>query len=215
MKTLPEARELAQAMVDIGKDCGRKISAVITAMDAPLGAAVGNALEVVEAIEVLQGAGPADIRQLSIELTAQILMLAKDMDKKQAKEMAATSLDDGTALGKFNQMIKAQGGIIPLSFAEANIVRPLTSPCEGYIGRINGQICGHAAHICSAANTDPLAGIIFTKKIGDYVGKGETLAYLHTNDNKTAMEAEELLKTAYSFANEKPEDMPLIYEIIT
>jgi len=215
MKSLPEAQELARVMVDIGKDCGRNMSAVITAMDAPLGQAVGNALEVAEAIDVLKGAGPTDVRDLSIELTAQILSLAKGMDISQAREKAAATLDDGTAFAKFTDMVEAQGGNIPTQFVGANIVRPLPAPKSGYISTINGQICGHAAHICSTANTDLSAGIIFIKKPGDYVEAGEALAYLHSNDEAAISQAQALLLTAYDFSDEKSAEIPLIYEIIS
>ena len=218
MKSLPEARQLAQVMVDIGKDCGRKMSAVITAMDAPLGYAVGNALEVIEAVEVLKGEEKGEIRDLSIELTAHILHLAKGLDLDKARENAAGVLDDGTAFKKFAEMVEKQGGNTEYIHDTTKFILPrmtaLPSPQKAYIQAINGEICGHAAHICSAQNTDLLSGIIFGAKPGDFVAKGQPLAHLYTDDPAVAAQALALLETAYTFSDTPPEKTPLVYEVI-
>jgi len=215
MKSLPEARELARIMVDIGKDCGRKMAAVVTAMDAPLGYAVGNGLEVSEAIRCLQGGGPDDIRVLSIELTAHILMLAKDINEDEARKMAADTLDNGAALAKFMEMAVAQGADEHFELELSAHRTGIHAPRAGYITAMDGEVCGHAAHICSNGNSDMTAGIVFQKKTGDYVEQGETVAYLLSNDPAALEQARALLETAYTLGDAKPADVPLVYEVIT
>jgi pyrimidine-nucleoside phosphorylase len=219
MKDLDSARQLARIMVDIGRDCGRNMSAVITAMNAPLGRAVGNAIEVIEAIQVLKGDGPDDIKILSIELVAQILTLAKGLNAHEAKKIAEASLTSGAAFNKFVEMVAAQSGdtayIHDTSlFPRSRPLDFLLSPETGYIDSINGQICGLAANICSIGNTDLFAGIHFEKKTGDFVEQGQPLAILRSNDPNALKKAQELLVTAYNFADTKPAEIPLIHEII-
>ncbi|MCL2855417.1 MAG: thymidine phosphorylase [Defluviitaleaceae bacterium] len=200
MKTLEDARHLAQIMVDIGKDCGRKVAAVLTAMDAPLGNAVGDGVEVLEAIDVLNGAGPDDIRELSVQLTAQIYSLAKDVDVDAARKLAEATLADGMAFEKFQQMVKVQGG--QLDEIAKTPSSPFVAPQTGYIFAMDGEICGMAAHLVD--------GITFHKKLGNWVEQGEVLALIHGNNPKTP----EMLAKAYTFAQTKPTPTPLIYEII-
>jgi pyrimidine-nucleoside phosphorylase len=219
MKTLEEARELAQVMVDIGRDCGRSMAAVLTCMDAPLGQAVGNGLEVAEAVDVLKGGGPEDIKELSIELTAGILAMAKDIPLEKAREMASATLKDGRAFNKFVEMVSAQGGDIsyiqnPAMFMSATVT-PLTSPVSGYVCAMNGELCGTASHIlghCPMGLHDPAAGIIFHKKIGDRVEKGETLADLHSDIPEAIQESLQMLTAAYTFSDTKPKIGPLVLE---
>ena len=220
MKSLDEARELAQIMVGIGKACGKCVAAVLTKMDAPLGRAVGNGVEVVEAVEVLKGAGNAEIRELSIELAAQIISLAQNKDLALAKGIAARTLDDGTALKKFEEMVQSQGGNVAhvhdsSLFGMCQNIIPFTALQTGYIAEINGEICGHTAYIATKGNTDLQAGIMFEKKPGDKVQIGDTLAYIHANDKNAANEAKSLLQTAYKFSEDKPETASLVYEVIS
>jgi len=205
MKTHEEARQLAQVMVDIGRDCGRNMAAVITAMDAPLGRAVGNASEVAEAADVLRGDGPNDIKELSVELTAQILMIAKDMDETKARKAAQNCIDDGSAYKRFERMVLAQGGSLEYIDNWASDVQctPLRAVKAGCIDIMNGQACGHASRMVD--------DIIFIKKTGDYVDEGEIIAEIYGANPNPAME---LLDTAYKYSDVKPKQNPLIYEII-
>ncbi|MDR2166955.1 MAG: thymidine phosphorylase [Clostridiales bacterium] len=212
MKNLDEARQLARIMVDIGRDCGRNMSAVLTAMDAPLGRAVGNAVEVIEAVEVLRGGGSEDVKTLSIELVAQILVLAEGHGESEARAMAVNALTSGAAFDKFAEMVAAQGGDVAYIhdtslFPKPKHILTLTAPQSGYVDALNGQICGFAAHTSGE-------GIIFEKKTGDIVARGCALAYIHSNDLNAAKEAHDLLLKAYKFSESKPKEIPLIYEII-
>lgn len=195
MKTLEEARHLAQIMVDIGRDCGRKVSAVITPMDAPLGNAVGTGVEVLEALEVLKNKGPADIRELSVKLSAQILSLAFDIKEDAACGLAEEVLQNGKAYQKFCEMVKEQGGNLDelVNKVYHNTIH-LKSPKTGYITHMNGEICGMAAH-----KTD---GIIFHKKPGDHVIKGQTLAHIYPNQFTDVDKTLEDLLASLRFANE-------------
>jgi len=207
MKTLEEARNLAQIMVDIGKDCGRKVSAVLTAMDAPLGNAVGNGVEVLEAVEVLQNKGPTDIRELSVELTTQILSLAKGVEESVARDLAEGVLQNGSAYEKFRQMVEEQGGNLEGITSKApHKITQLKAPQTGHIVQMYGEICGMVAH-----KTD---GIIFHKKLGDYVVEGQTLADVYLSEFSDEDNILESLSKAYTIATEKPLAAPLIYEII-
>ncbi|MCL2574844.1 MAG: thymidine phosphorylase [Defluviitaleaceae bacterium] len=205
MKTHEEARQLAQVMVDIGRDCGRNMSAVITAMDAPLGYAVGNASEVAEAVDVLRGEGPEDIRILSIELTAQILVQALKIDEETARKKAQDCIDDGSAFDRLLRMVIAQDGDLS-AISDWYADKPMMevkSPKTGYISAMDGQICGHASRMVD--------DILFIKKTGDYVEKGEAIAQIYGENLQPSID---LITTAYTFADAKPTQTSLIYEII-
>jgi len=221
MKTIETSKALATEMVRIGNNAGRKTIAVISDMDQPLGYAVGNALEVKEAIATLNGNGPSDFTELCMAMGSQMLIaggFAKD--NADAREQLQKVIDDGSALDKLAEFVKAQGGdssyvYNPEKLCHAEKEIEVLSPFEGYISHI---VCDEVG-ICSMilgggretkeSDIDLSVGIILNKKVGDYVKKGELLATIHSNDDsKTKVCMERLLKT-YSFS-----DKPVIKENI-
>jgi len=215
MKTLDEAKELASLMVKIGRAAGKPTMALITDMDTPLGYAVGNALEVREAVEVMEGRGPEDLRKICIALTEAMLELADNSD--------SVSLDDGKALKKFRWMIEQQG-VQPNgldSLPTADVIHTVFAPQSGYIHSMDSEAIGIAACILGAGRDAPdaaidfAAGILLRKKTGDFAQAGEALAELHTSDKRLLVEAEKILLAAYRFSDISPPEKPLILARIT
>lgn len=222
-KTPEISRELAECMVDIGKKAGKKMLAIITDMDRPLGAAIGNALEVQEAIETMKGRGPEDFTRLCEELIAGILCLAGKGSREESLKMAADCLTDGSALAKFREMIEAQGGNSAVIddyslFGTARFMHKVLSPVSGYIASADTEGYGAASLLLGAGrNTieediDPCAGIILEKKTGDYVKKGDIIATLYTDREESIPASEEKLVSSTRFSDKKPEEKPLILE---
>ena len=225
MKTPSESIRLAQTMVEIGERVGRKTVAVVTDMDVPLGNAIGNSLEVIEAINVLKGAGPGDIEAVSLELAARMLQLAGIEDVKTCIRMAADSIKDGSALKKFGEMVEKQGGDVRAVadqslFKKADIVYELRASSEGYINNIRSDLLGTASMLLGAgretkeSEIDFSAGIVLVKKTGMKVEKGDVLARLHTGKPEKLKEAEEIINEAYGFSENPPAARPLILAYI-
>ncbi len=225
MKNLEDSRTLAGLMVAIGKRAGKRISALITDMDRPLGFAVGNSLEVVEAIETLQGKGPADLLELSLALAAQILFLADKGTLDECRVMAQETITSGKALDTFAQMVKAQGGdsefiYHPEKFATAPYSREVKLTEDGYIASVNTEQYGLASLLLGAGrNTkedeiDLSAGYLLKKKTGDSVKAGDTLAILYASREELFAAAERTLLGATKITPEAPEKRPLIFEVI-
>ena len=226
MKNEQDARALAQEMVKIGKNAGRKTIAVISDMDQPLGYAVGNALEVKEAIETLNGKGPEDFVELCLTLGSRMLLAGGKTDSaEEAVEMLKCVIEDGSALQKLAEFVKAQGGDETLVYhpellQKASVQKEVLSPREGYISRI---VCDEVG-ICSLilgggretkeSKIDLSVGIVLKKKVGESVKAGEALAIIHANDEDKAKEAERRLLEAYTITSEKPERQPFIKAII-
>lgn len=227
MKEKEDAIALATAMVKIGKMAGRKTIAVITDMDQPLGFAVGNALEVKEAIDTLQGNGPEDFTNLCLTLGAQMLVageIAADTDT--ATEMLKEVIKNGKAYEKFVEFIKAQGGNInqvnsPCLLPQASMEVPVFADVEGYVEKI---ICDEVG-ICSLilgggrenkeSEIDLSVGLILHKKVGDFVSKDTPIATIYGNNEEKINEAKKRLLNAYSFADKKNCKRDLIQGIIT
>ena len=226
MKKEEDARALAEEMVKIGKNAGRKTVAVISDMDQPLGFAVGNALEVKEAIETLNGKGPEDFVELCMTLGSRMLIAGgKANTPEEAEEMLKNVIQDGSALKKLAEFVEAQGGdesfvYHPERLPETSSRRELLSDKEGYISRI---VCDEVG-ICSLilgggretkeSKIDLSVGIVLQKKVGDYVKKGDKLAVIHANNEDKAEEAACRLLKAYSITDTKPEKLPFIKAII-
>ncbi len=227
MKTYDEARSLAEIMIAIGKNLGRKMGAAITSMDQPLGRAVGNALEVCEAIETLRGHGPDDFRELCIELCAAVLSLTDDcIDGNECRGRAATAIDSGAAYGKFLGIIEAQGGDVGgltdlCSLPIARTHRNVESSKAGYISAMDCEKVGRAAGLLGAARStkddviDPSVGVCFKKKTGDELHAGEVIATVHGNDGKLIDEASAMIKDAVTISESACEKPPLIYDILS
>ncbi|HDN80465.1 MAG: pyrimidine-nucleoside phosphorylase [Chloroflexi bacterium] len=226
MKTLEDAKNLARLMVDIGRDVGKRVSAVIADMNQPLGLAVGNALEVKEAIDTLQGRGPQDFVEHCIVVAAEIVRLAgKARDSRQARSMVEKALKEGKAWEKFVEWIEAQGGdraVVedPSLLPQARYQEPLLSPRSGYISELNAMEVGMAAVILGAGREkkgepiDHSVGIVLHKKIGNYVEKNEPLLTIYANDLSRLEEARKRLLGAFSWSEMEPSPPPLIYEVI-
>ena len=227
MKTPAEALKLARAMVDIGLATGKKTMALITRMDQPLGFAVGNTLEVKEAIDVLKGGGPSDLRELCLVLGAHMLLLAgAAVDFFAGKRIMLNVLENGSALRKFKEMVENQGGDPCVAddfglFPMAAHLREVKAVSGGLVQAIDAQEIGLAAMMLGAGRetkndaVDPAAGLVLCKKTGDRVREGETLAVLHTNKQGALLEAEGRVGKAYSIGNERPEPLPLVIETVS
>lgn len=227
MKTLDDSFELAKAMVDIGCGMDRETIGMITNMDEPLGFAVGNSLEVIEAIETLKGNGPKDFVMLCETLGAYMLVLAKVCESfEEGKKMIQDAISSGRALEKLKEFIENQGGdkrvvdnyeLLPKS---ENIV-PIKSPKSGYISKIEAEEIGVSAMILGAGREtkedelDLSAGIVLQKKVGDYVNEGDVLAYMHYNKEEKFEQAKERFINAYEIVAEKTQPKKLIYGVVT
>ncbi|MFW5686785.1 MAG: pyrimidine-nucleoside phosphorylase [Halanaerobium sp.] len=226
MKDFDQAKKLAEAMVAIGKEVGRDTAAYITDMNQPLGCAVGNALEVKEAIKTLKGKGPEDLTELCIELGSGMLQLAgKVKDRAEGKEILKENLKNGKALDKFAEMITAQGGnatvVEDLSLlTTADNKLEVKAEKAGYVSQIKALDVGLSAMILGAgrenkdSQIDLAVGLELKKKTADQVRKGDTLAVLYYNDNKNLKEAEQKLLDAFTITEKKKDKNKLIYEII-
>ena len=226
MKTLEDSIALAEAMVSIGKLAGRKMTAVISEMDQPLGNAVGNALEVKEAIETLKGNGPADLVELVLTLGSHMVLAAKKANSlEEAREKLELSLKDGSAFETFKSFVVAQGGseeevLHPEKLPAAKYVDEVICMEEGYVSKIQTEEIGRISLLLGGgretkeSEIDLAVGLVLMKKHGDKVACGEALAEIHANDlEKLALAKERLLK-AYTIVGEQVEKKPVIKKII-
>ncbi|MCL1906299.1 MAG: pyrimidine-nucleoside phosphorylase, partial [Clostridiales bacterium] len=217
-KTTAAAYEAADVMVGIGRAAGQRIAALISSMEQPLGRAVGNALEVEEAWQVLCGQGPSDVRELCLALAARAIDLAGlAADKGDAMVKATELLDNGAARAVFMEMVEAQGGESDLSrLPKAALQISYTAKVPGYICALRAEPVGRAALALGAgrrvkeAGIDHGAGILLQHKAGDHVLAGESIALLHGNDNGGIEEAAAILDQAVIIGREPPKIAPLI-----
>ncbi len=221
MKTEEDSFALARAMVEIGKGAGRNTVAVISDMDQPLGSAVGNALEVKEAIAVLRGEGPEDVLELCLELGSYMLLGTEAANSKEkARSLLKKTIKDGSALEKFADFVEAQGGrreevYHPELLQEASIIEKLVSPSEGYVSAMKNQevgktvLCLGGGRETKESSIDLSVGLILHKKKGDFVKKGEALATIYASDAEKLKAAKEYFSRVYSFS-EKPVKKPAL-----
>lgn len=226
VKTVDAAIELGQIMVEIGEGMGRSVIAVVTGMDQPLGFAVGNALEVKEALATLNGAGPQDLRELCLTLGGLMVYLGGGSTTPElGSEQVLDALRSGAAIKKFKRFVIAQHGDIsqiesPELLPGATIIEPVVSEKSGFVAHIQSDSVGISATILGAGREtldsviDHGAGIILAKKVGDAVQKGEVLAYLHTNSDARLEEARQRLLSAYLIQDEDVETPKLIYAVV-
>lgn len=226
MKSVDDARNLARAMVKIGNDLGRHTMAIISDMSQPLGYAIGNALEVQEAINTLRGKGPADLTELCLVLGSQMVVVggkAKDLD--EARKMLIEVINNGSALDIFKDFIKSQGGnpsVVdsPELLPQAKFTFEVPSKVSGYVSFIEADEIGTAAMLLGAGRAtkesviDLAVGIVLHKKVGDVVKEGESLATIHAN-SKNVEEVLAILYKYYEFSEEPSIAPQLIKEIIT
>ena len=225
MRTPEDASTLAKTMVKIGKAHGRSIAAIITDMNVPLGHAVGNALEVTEAIEVLRGGGPDDLRTICLTLASIMVKLSCKISIEEARERTADALKSGKAYNTFCRWIKAQGGdekyaLDPTLFGKAKYEKKIIADRDGYISAMAAEKIGTAAMVLGAGREtaddviDIRAGIILSKKTADKIARGDVIATLYTEREHTLEKAEKMVLDALSFTDTAPKREPLIYDII-
>lgn len=223
-KTVDESKELASLMVDIGKKAGKKMLALITDMDKPLGYAIGNSLEVVEAIETLKGNGPKDLTEICVILASNMLYLAGKGTLKECETAVRKSISDGSALNKLVELVERQGGdknliLNPNNFEKAKYKCEIYAESSGYITRIDTEGYGNASLMLGAGRNsledkiDYTAGIILNKKTGDSVNKGDLIATLYSNTNSFE-NAKKLFINSTVISDVKPGEKPLVLDIV-
>ncbi len=227
MKTEDDALRLAETMVHIGYDAGRKVTALVSDMNQPLGWAVGNALELREAIDTLHEGGPPDFRDHCLIVAAELLQLggvARSLD--EGVEQAQQALSSGTAWSKFVAMVKAQGGDVrqvenPDLLPHARLVRATPAPRSGYLAELDAQQVGLAAVDLGAGRAkkgdtiDHAVGVIVHYKVGDYVEKGTPLFTVHANEAERLAAAEKRLLAAHTFSDAPASPYPLFYRRVS
>lgn len=225
MKTLDDSRLLARTMVDIGRGAEVKTAALITNMDAPLGKAVGNSLEVIESVDILKGNTSGDLWTVCRELSCRMLMLAGIGDREKCAELVDEAVSSGEALRRFEMMVKSQGGDVSYientsKFKKASFSREVYAPADGYITHMDSENIGLTAVLLGAGrekkedNIDPAAGIVISAKTGDFVKRGELLATLFSNDKSRLDGAETRYLSAVSIGAQKPAAQPMILDYI-
>jgi pyrimidine-nucleoside phosphorylase len=226
MKTLEEARSLAETMVEIASLAGRKAVGVLSDMNQPLGCAVGNALEVLEAIETLHGNGPQDFKEHCLMIAGQMLILGEVADSEdQARQMADAVLRDGSAFAKFKGLVMAQGGDVtyvdePILLPQAQIIEMVPSPRSGYIQGIHARIVGETACLLGAGRSkkgepiNPAVGIVVHNNVGDKVEAGQPLFTIHADEDDALNYARIRLLEAHTWSDEPVSPLPLFYGVV-
>lgn len=225
MKNIEDARELAKAMVDIGKENGRSVKAILTDMDRPLGHAIGNALEIREVIDTLKGHGPEDLTHECIIMAAHMLVLSHICDYETALSRVQEALDSGAALERLRMMIDAQDGDSRVIDDESllaigKFTYDVTAPQDGYITHMNTEQCGIASVMLGAGRTvkdgpiDYSAGILMHKKTGDSVTVGECIATLYASDESLLSNAAKTYLEAITFGETAPIMADTILDIV-
>ena len=221
MRTVEDARRLAEAMRGLGREAGMDVVCLLTDMEQPLGAAVGNALEVREAHETLAGGGPADFRELVVEAATHLLVLSDlELDEAAARQRAAGSLSDGSALAAYERWIRAQGGDPdPSLLPRSGVVREVPAPSTGFVRAVRAREVAGVAMALGAGRErkeDPIdhaVGVVCRAKRGGHVKAGEPLAEIHARDKEAAEFAEAALLAAYEIGDE-PGSRPLVLDVI-
>lgn len=225
MKTLEDAEILAREMVKIGKVCGRNMAALITDMDRPLGSAIGNSLEVIEAVKVLKGELDNDLKEVCLSLATEMISLVYSLSNDEALNMVNDTLNSGKAFLKMKEWISAQGGDTYYIdntdlFRKSEFSFDILAESDGYITSMDTEKIGLTSVILGAGRAskedsiDFSAGIMIYKKTGEKIKKGEKIATLFTNNNADLNDAVKMYNSSISVSLVKPEPKPLIYKII-
>lgn len=226
IKNIHDAEKLAEIMINTAKKMDRKLIAVITGMEEPLGFAIGNALEVKEAIDTLKGHGPKDLTQLCLDLGSNMLICAEKVSNHdEGVHLLRSLIDNGKAFAKFVEMVADQKGDIkminnPDLLPKSQFTYEYKSKSSGYISHLSAMDIGLASVKLGAgretkeSTIDHSAGIILTKKVGDNVNIGDTLAILHANDMEFFAAAEKYLNDAYTFSEAPPQKQPLVFKTL-
>jgi len=224
METLEEGRELSRLMVDIGNLAGRKVVALLSDMNQPLGDAVGNSLEVVEAIDTLHGGGPEDFREHCLQVSTHMLVLGeRAANLEEGRQMAEAAIASGAGFEKFRVLVQAQGGDVafvddPRKFPPARFIETVNADCSGYLSRVHARLIGEASVNLGAGRArkgDPVdhsVGFVIHHKVGDQVEKGQALFTIHANNPEKLKEARESVLQAFKCSDSPVERLPLFYE---
>jgi pyrimidine-nucleoside phosphorylase len=225
MKTEGEAKELAEILTETSQSLGTPATALLTAMNQPLGRAAGNALEIAEIIEVLQGEGPADLVELILALGERMLAHGQVTEGKEATDLLIEKLESGEAFERFRSMVEAQGGDLnpiekPDLLPAAPYIKPVSAPSEGYLDKVDAEAIGRACVTLGAGrkqagdSVDPAVGISSIRKIGEKVEQGEPLAFAHANDPSSLEMVLPWIVEAFGISQEPVESPPLISGVI-
>jgi pyrimidine-nucleoside phosphorylase len=224
MQTLEDARELARQMVAIGELAGRKVVALLSDMNQPLGSAVGNALEVREALEMLHGGGPDDFREHCLHVAAHMLVLGRRAaDLESARRLAEEAVASGAAFEKFRALVRAQGGDVsyvddPEKLPKARFVEDLQAEQSGYLDQLNARVIGEASVALGAGRakkSDPVdhaVGFVVHVRVGDRLERGQPLVTIHANDADKLAAARESLQSAFGWSDIPVARLPLFYD---
>lgn len=224
MKSMDTARALACAMMDVGRTMGKKVSVLITNMNQPLGQTVGNALEIMEAIETLRGRGPADVVNLTVALSSEMIRLARpEFETGKLEGQLLQKLRNGEAYSRFQKMVAHQGGDTAAlenitMLPAAAIVEVQRSPATGYVTAVDADAIGRACIVLGAGRirtedpVDPAVGVADLVKIGAYIQKGQPLARIHANQTRQLDDARKLIASAFQFHREPPRPETIILE---
>ncbi len=222
MKTLDEARELADAMVALGREAGREVVCELTDMDQPLGRAVGNAVEIREAVETLRGDGPPDLTELALSAVGHLLALSDlDVDTDEGRRLGEEAIASGTAVEAYERWIRAQGGDPSLdALPVAPVLHEVAAPDGGFVERIAATRIGLASLELGAGRVtkddeiDHAVGVVCLAKRGDEIGVGEPLARIHARDQASADVAAEEVRAAYILGGEAPPERGIVLEVV-
>ena len=223
MENLDEARELSSLMIGIGKLAGRKVATLISDMNQPLGKAVGNSLEIAEAIETLRGDGPVDFREHCLQVSAQMLVLGGQVnDLASGRIIAEAVIASGAAFEKFRVLVIAQGGDVsfvdnPDKFPRAKSIEVIKANRSGYLAQVHARIIGEAAVRLGAGRSkkdDPVdhaVGFIIHRKVGDYLEQNQPLFTIYANDDAKQLEVRDYVQTAFGWSDQPVPPLPLFY----
>jgi thymidine phosphorylase len=222
MKTIEDARILAEVMLELGRRAERRVACLLTDMDQPLGRAVGNALEIREAVATLRGEGPPDFTELVLQASAHLLAFSDlGVDQEEGRQKAEAAVADGSAVAAYERWIRAQGGDPSLDALEpAPYVATAEAPADGYVSRLRALDVGRAAlHLGAGRSTkddaiDHAVGIVCHKKHGDSVAAGEPVAEVHARTDEAAAAGVAELLSAYELAPEAPDQRPIVLDVL-
>ncbi len=224
METLEEARDLSNLMVDIGKLAGRQVVTLLSDMNQPLGESVGNALETIEAISTLHGAGTADFREHCLHVCAHMLVLGQRVsDLDSGRKMAEAAIASGEAFEKFRVMVIAQGGDVsfvdnPQKFPTTRLVEVVKTSRSGYLSQVNARLIGEAAVMLGAGRAkkgDPIdhaVGFLVHRKVGDYIEQDQPMITIYANDESMLPEVRDSIKMAFRLSDKPVAPLPLFYK---
>ncbi|HEY6150123.1 MAG TPA: thymidine phosphorylase [Gaiellaceae bacterium] len=222
MKSEADARTLAETMLELGRHAGREVVSLLTDMNQPLGRAVGNALEIREAIATLRGEGPSDFVELVVAASSRLLTVSDlGIDEAEARDRVARALEDGSAVEAYERWVRAQGGDPDeAALPTAPVVRQLEAPRAGYVTELGAVRVGQAAlHLGAGRQTkddaiDHAVGVVCLRKPGDRVAQGEALCEVHTQTDEAAAEAARELEAAYVISDEPPPERNVVIDVI-